>query len=348
VRTDISAATSTLQASGAFDAHWLIQVANGSGTLIDVSDRLGGISGALPSPDANVGTARIDFLRDLNDDPATSLAPLIGNDFNTLDDGTTFSALLQVGRTVVVSVALTARGGARPASFYEIFRGRVRAVSWGGWYGGASIECLDEAGAIQRTKSETEYTYASGTAIETAAQAVLANNGFTDITLSVPAATSAVLPAEYAPGLQKSVWEQVQALAQSVGFVCWYRYDADGDSTLTFFEPDRDKTDSDFTFNHIYEVNRLEIDEEDIGNVLYDQYTDSDGARQLTDAVEDTDSIAKYGGIRRSFWISEEEDRPSPTTTPPSRSSPRSSPTWPIPMPSRSTRCRCSYSGRCR
>ncbi len=312
MRTDISAATLALQASGAFDAHWLIRVANGSGTLIDLSDRMGGIAGALPSPDGNVGTARIDFLRDLNDDPNTSLAPLIANDFNVLDDGTTFSALLQVGRVVVVSVALTARGGDRPvdADFDEVLRGRIRAVSWGGWYGGASIECLDDAGALQRTKSEAEYTHAAGTAMETAAQAVLTNNGFSSITLSVPAATSVVLPVDYKPGLQKSVWEQVQALAQACGFVCWYRYDAAGVAELVFFEPDRDKTDSDFTFNHIYEVNRFDVDEEEIGNVLYDQYTDSDGARQLTAAVVDADSITKYGGIRRSFWISEEKGSP--------------------------------------
>lgn len=315
MRTDISAATSTLLASGAYDAHWLIQLANGSDTLIDVSSRVAGVSGALPSGDAPIGTLHLEFLRDVNDDPSTSLAPLIASDFNVLDDGTTFSALLQVGRRVVASVALTARGGSRPvdADFDEVFRGRISRVGWGGWYGGAAVDCLDQAGALQRTKSEAEYTYASGTAVETAIQAVLTNNGFSSITLSVPTATSTVLQADYKPGLQKSVWEQLQALASSIGWVCWYRYDAAGVAQLTLFEPARANTTSAFTFSHIYAVDKLEVDEEDIGNVLYDQYTDSDGARQLTDAVEDADSIEKYGGIRRSFFISEEEG--SPVTT---------------------------------
>lgn len=310
MRPDLDSATNTLLASGKYDLHHRVQVANGDGTLIDVSTRVHAIAWSDPSPDAPIATRHIEFLRELNDDPATSLAPLIASDLNVLDDGTTFSALLQLGRVFVHSFAITAIGASRPANsaFYEWCRGRLGTPSWGGKYGNASVSGLDQGGELQRVKVETARTYTAGTAVETAIQQVLDDNGYSSIVLNVPVATGVVLSADYGPGIQKSVWEIVQELASSIGFVCWWRYQADGTADLTLFEPDRDNVTSAFTFPRIYDVEKLEINEDALGNVILGQFTDEDGKRVDNPAVVDSASVTKYGGFRRAFWISEPED----------------------------------------
>lgn len=312
MRPDISAPTLTLLESGDFDVHWKLEVANGSGTLVDLSDRIEAISGNLPSPDQPIGTLEVEFLREPNEDGSDSLAFLLGaSTLNRLDDATTYSPQLQVGRDVVASAALTARGGARPGSgFYEVFRGKIRRTGSPEQFGNARIACVDQSGALQRTKTETERTYAAGTPIATAIQTVLNDNGFSSITINVPVATPAVLSSNLKVSAQKTVWEVIWSLAQSIGWVVWWRYQADGAADLTLFEPDRDKVTSDFTFALIRAVSELDIDEEAIGNVLIGQYYDSDEALQTTTPVTDATSISKYGGIRRSFWISEEVDSP--------------------------------------
>lgn len=312
MRPDITAGDRTLLDSGDYDLWWEWEVANGDGTMVDVSDRVSATSLTLPNPNQPVGTATVRFNRELERTANASLAPFMeGSTLNRLDDGTTYSPLLEIGRRVIGRVAITARGASRPASgYYEVLYGRIADVDWPEWEGAAQILCRDQAGEMQKVKSETAYTYDSGIAIETAIQEVLDNNGYSAITLSVPVATGKVLSANYAPGVQKTVWSQVWALAQSIGWVIWWRYDASGNRQLTLFEPDRDKAVSDFTVAKVREVTQLRISEEEIGNVAYGVYTDENGARRTTAAVEDAVSIAKYGGIRRSYWISEAEDSP--------------------------------------
>lgn len=310
MRPDLSSATNTLLASGKYDIHHRLQVANGSGTLIDVSTRLHAVAWADPSSDAPIATRHFEFLRELNDDPATSLAPLIASDLNVLDDGTTFSALLQLGRLFVHSFAITAVGASRPAdgTFYEWCRGRLGTPSWGGKYGNARVSGMDQGGEVQRVKVETARVYDAGTAVETAIQAVLDDNGYSSIVLNVPVATGVVLSEDYGPGIQKSVWEIVQELASSIGFVCWWRYQADGAADLVLFEPARSNVTSAFTFPRIYDVEKLEINESALGNVILGQFTDADGKRVDNPAVVNSTSVSKYGGFRRAFWISEPED----------------------------------------
>lgn len=308
----MDAGTLALVASGDFDDHWLFQVANGSGTLKDVSARVSAHSLTLPNPDAPISSLSLTFVRELLG-PGDSLAPFMGaSALNRLDDGTTYSPLLEVGRVVVASVALTARGAARPATGYrEVFRGRLSGDSWPGHYGDISLTALDQSGRFQKEAMEADLLIPAGTSIEAAMQTVLTTRyGAGAYTLSTPVATGQVLSVDYRAGKQKKVQDVLWGLAQSIGWVVWWRYGADNVARLTLFEPQRAKSTSDFTFPKVRDLTHLEVNEEQISNVLFGEYTDPAGVRQPVGPVEDAVSITKYGGVRRASWISEEPDSP--------------------------------------
>lgn len=315
MRPGLDGATTTLYESGDFEMHTRLKVANGDGTLINLQGRYTGGTLTLPNPNAPIGSLSIDLLRETSAAGANSLAPFVeASTLNRLDDGITYSPLLQIGRLTTLDVALTAKGAARPvdgsALWFEVFRGHVVSVAWPGRESrAASIRCNDLGGVLQKTKSEVGYTYTSGTSIESAIRDVLDNNGWTSINTYTPVATSKVLSEDYAPGLQKTVWEQVWGLAQSIGWVCWFRYKADNTPYLTVFEPARTKVVPDMDVT-AWEFSQLGVDEEQIGNVGYGIFSDSAGVRQQAGPEEDAVSIAKYGGIRRAFWIVLAEDSP--------------------------------------
>jgi len=226
--------------------------------------------------------------------------------------------LLQLGRVVTLDVALTAVGGTRPGDasslWYQVFKGFITNVNWPKFESRqGSVQCSDLGGILKIQKSEVAYTYAAGTSIETAARAVLDNNGFTGIPLYFPAATGKVLPNDWAPGLQKTVWDQLWSLAQAMGWVCFFRYRGQNPVELTFFEPARSKSSSDMTLSHWWDFDALSISEDEVRNAGYLLYYDTDGVQQLIGPYEDSASLAKYGGaygIRRPFWIALNEDSP--------------------------------------
>jgi hypothetical protein len=312
VRTDLTADDRTLLDSGDYDVHWEIEVANGSGTMVDLTGRLAGVSFSLPNPNAPIAPATFTFLRELERDPNKSLAPLVAaSTLNRLDDGATYSVLLQVGRAVIVRWAHVARGAARPASgYYEVYRGRIAAVAWPDWDDGpVTIRCTDQSGALQKSKSTAAYTYAAGTTIKAAAQAALDNNGWSTYTVG-GSATAEVLAVDHTPGVQKTVWSQVWNFYQSIGWVVWWRYDATGAAVLTGFEPDRDNVTSAFTVAGLRAVSAVSYSEEEIGNEARGIYSDADGVRREAGPVRDLISIDKYGGFARPYWIVEQPDSP--------------------------------------
>lgn len=320
MRSGLDAATLALYESGVFKTHTKLTVENGSGTQINLQGRYINLALSLPNTKEPIGSLEVLFVREFTKDGyATSLSPTIaGSSFNKLDDTTTYSPLLQLGRLVRLSVALTAKSGSRPidgsALWYEIFQGFISDVKWPQWEGHkASITCNGLGGILQIAKSETAYTYSAGTSLEDVAQAILDNNGFTDIELYFPAATSKVLPNDYAPGLQKTVWSQLWALAQSMGWVCFFRYRGSNPVELTFFEPARTKTVADMAVVKWWDWTALSINQEEVRNVGYVQYYDIDTGQQLIGPLENAASITKYGGslgIRRPFWIALTEDSP--------------------------------------
>lgn len=321
MRAGIDATTQALYLTQGFDSHIRIRVENGDGTLIDLQDRFKAYRLEAPTPNLPIGALSVDFVRETA--LTSSLAPFVqASTYNRLDDGVTYNPLLQLGRLVTMDVALTTEGAARPGGggfWYEVFRGTITSVKWPQRYGRtASISCTDMGGLLQKSKSEAEFTYTAGTAIETVVQQVLTNNGHTWVTLDVPLATGKVLPNDYAPGLQKTVWEQVAALAQSMGWLIWFKYQSASDLRLALFEPPRGKTVADQTVSVIHEFTDFGINESDIGNVGYVRYYDEDGVQQQVGPVEDGASIIAYGGssgIRRTFWIVLAPDSPVRTLT---------------------------------
>lgn len=297
-----------------FDVHVRLRVANGSGTLIDLQGRFKGYHIEEPNPNSPIGALNIDLIRELANKTA-SLAPLNqASSYNRLDDGVTYSPLLLIGRLVTFDAALTEPLAARPIDasllWSEMFRGRITKINWPTKFShSASFSCNDLAGALQLTPSEAEYTYTAGTSIEDAIQQTFDNNGFSSVVLSCPVPTGKVLALDHKPGLQKKVWEQAWALAQSIGWLLWYEYSDATTLAVTLFQPERDKVTPDYTCPY-YDFNDLSVDEEEIRNVGYLVLTDENGERQTIGPAEDATSIATYGGIRRAFWISLDEDSP--------------------------------------
>jgi hypothetical protein len=320
VRAGLDAATLALYVSGAYDVHARLRVANGDGTMVNLQGRWMGIRFEFPNPDQPIPSLTVDLLREYaaHESGADSLAPMVQTStWNRLDDGVTYSPLIELGRTVTCDVALTAVRGARPADgsalWYEVFRGFVTKRPAPKKLGRVlTMHCAQAAGKLEIAKSEAAYTYAAGTAIETAIVAILTNNGFAavDWPVDVPVATGKVLSKTYAPGLQKTTWEQAWATAQSIGMLLLPTYRADGTVALSLFEPPRTKTVADMTVPKIHDFEEFDVDGRYLGNVGRAHFTDSAGVRQQAGPVEDADSIARYGDMRRPFWLSFAEDSP--------------------------------------
>lgn len=320
MRSDLTAPEQTLLETGEYDEHWRLKVANGDGTLIDVSTRLKSGTIHLPDPDAPIGTAEVTLWREINDDTGASLAPLVASSFNVLDDLVTPSPLLRIGRAATLEIAVTARGAARPAGgsalWHEVLGGFVKQPSWPKRYGDVSLELHDRAYKLKRTYIETPQTYESATTIEATIQATLDDtmgSGVYTLVVDDVAAlgvTGSGLSQDYLSDI-KPVWDAIQSLADSIGWVLWYRYDASGDAQLTLTEPRRAKTVSDYDFSlaQIADVTALTIVEEDVRNVVVVRYVDADGGER-TVTSENAASITKYGGIRRYMRLSEDTDSP--------------------------------------
>lgn len=323
MRPDVTSAELTLLQSGEYDEHWRLKIANGSGTMVDVSGRLRSGSVHFPSPDAPIGTAELVLARDVNDDTTTSLAPLVdASSYNRLDDTVTISPLIHVGRAVTLEVAVTARGAARPADgsalWHEVIGGFAKQPTWPQRYGDITVEVMDRAYKLMRTHIEAPNTYDVLTPTEDVIQAILDDvMGASTYPLTVDDAgsppsgtTGSALSVNYQPDVVP-VWEAIQALAASIGWVLWYRYDATGAAVLTLTEPRRAKATADYTFTNaqLADVDNLTVIEDDIRNVVVVTYLDEDGAEQSVTSSDAT-SITKYGGIRRYIQIVEDETSP--------------------------------------
>ena len=321
MRTDLVAGELALLQGAAYDEHWRLKVANGDGTLIDLSTRLRSGSVQLPNPSAPIGIAEVTLQREIGNDVSASLSPLVASSMNVLDDSVTASPLVHIGRAVTLELALTAVGGARPAdgstSWHEIIGGFVKQPSWPNLRSGdISVEIHDRAYKLMRTYIESPTKHVTGTTIEATIQAVLDNTmgaGVYPLTVDDVAAggtTGSALSVNYTPDVIP-VWESIQALAASIGWVLWYRYDAAGAAVLTLTEPRRAKTVADYTFTtaQFTDVDRLTIIEEDIRNVVRVSYVNELDADAFVTA-EDATSIATFGAIRRYMHISEGTESP--------------------------------------
>jgi hypothetical protein len=167
MRPDLTGPQSTLLATGNFDTQLLLQVANGSGTLVNLSARVSGDQWThkVPGPDNPIASFSVNLVRQILANGTDSLAPLVADSLLNRDDALAYSPLLEMGRVVVFSSVCVAAGAARPAdaSFIEQFRGRITYVSGPEEYGTITIQCTDEAGVLAKTWTEG----AAATAIQT-------------------------------------------------------------------------------------------------------------------------------------------------------------------------------------
>ena len=322
MRSGIGRSLRNLYNNEQYDVHVRLTIENGNGTAIYIHTKIRSLNLELPSPSEPIASLTLDFFREnTKDGPSGSLAPTIAaSTFNKLDDGITYSPLLQLGRKVVLDVTLTAIGANRRANtsnrWTEIFQGYITRVSWPQWDSQkAQIQCNDLGGLLQLHKSETKYTYAAGTSIEDTARDILDNHGFNGVVLYFPSATNKVLQVDYAPGLQKSVWSQLWDLATSFGWIVYYRYRGINRPELTFFAPNRGKTSIDQTISRWWDISQLDINEDEVRNVGYVQYYDLDSALQIVGPTINQASITKYGGMRRTFWITLEPESPVRTSS---------------------------------
>jgi hypothetical protein len=304
--------TFNLWESGLFDVHNWLEVQNGSGTFIALEGRYSKITHTQPDPNQPIATLNVDLVRDYIN---SSFAPLVeGSTANRLDDGVTYSPLFITGRKVRWRIALTVEGGARPAAdsslWIEMFYGRIEDTHWPQFeQNKVTINCTDLGGGYSTVKTETEQTYVAGTSLEASLLGFLTNNGFVSDTVTTPTLSGKVITIDYTPGLQKPVWDMVWETAQSVGWLIWFAYGATG-RELRFFSPQRTKTVPDYTLRNFIDVNEVGMTSEEIRNVGYLVCSDENGERITIGPFEDTDSITRYGDLRRVFWINVPEDSP--------------------------------------
>ena len=311
----VSASKLTLLRGERYDTFARIRVHRDSSTYEDLSARMQELTLDLPNPSAPVAALDLTLIREYPDNDTTqSISPLINNTRNM--SGGQFSPLLQIGREITVDIALLAVGSERPvdssAAWDEVFRGILTSVDWGGYDAHLlQLKANDMGRVLTLAKSEVAYSYAAGSTVETAMAAILANNGFSGVDTWFPSATGKALLTPYEPGLQKTIWSQLWAVVTAFGWSMAYRYNdalATDKRRLTFFEPQRTKTTPDLTLSRWRNFTRLSIDERDIRNVGYVKYVDLSGKDQLVGPRVSQDSINKYGGFRRPFWIALTEE----------------------------------------
>lgn len=290
--------TSALQAlfQGAHRAHHVrVEVENGDGTLVDVTSRLVGWSYGQQVDDLHdPGSFR--FSRGEGTD---SLAPLYqASEWNRLDDGETYSPLLQLGRTLVFSAMTTALGEA-PASYVEVYRGRIRRVN--DKSSPIQVDCWDSLADTLHKKQIREpisYGDEGGDAtLEEVIQGVLDDNG-TGVTLWAPTPSDAgVLPYEQK---RESVLQAVRTLAETIGWTTRSRWDeASGAFRWALYEPDRTASTPVWSFGPDRYVATPESDRavDDVRNVIEVEYTDAETGARGTVEASDPVSIAEYDEV---------------------------------------------------
>ena len=298
---------------------YLVEAQNGDGTWIDLTDWLEGF-GFGRTVDDPITKATVRFRRDRSPASSFSLAPFMeSSDLNVLDDGTTYSPTLDAGRGIRISIA-TVAAGATPAGgdFHVVFRGEIDRVAW--HRSPVEVEARDLMGKLRDRFIEEITTYGSdaGVDIEDVAQSIL-TDWLDGETLYGPSGTVAdPFPSGDSPGFlvtttdfgEISVFQALERLAQLIGWVFRYRWNADADDyVLTFYEPDRAKVAPDWTFapNRYIDVTRLDVDRENIRNVIAITYP---GASEPLE-VSDASSITRYG--RRWMQFIEGDDSPIDT-----------------------------------
>lgn len=291
--------------------HVKVEVENGSGTMIDLTTKLVNWRyGQVVDDHHDSGSFSFSLGKDTD-----SLAPgMQTSTWNTLDDGTTYSALLELNRELKFYAAVTALGTDPVAGDWElVYHARIQDVD-----DKANPIVVSTWDAIASTLDgatlQTEATYGSDSGTVTLENVIQQN--FTDadtgVTLYTPTASGAgVTP--YKRGLQSALAVSKQ-LSESIGWTARSRWrESTSAFAWTLYEPDRNASVAVWTFGpdrYIATPNSSRA-LRDIRNKVRVRYTNAETGKRESVTVTDSASVTKYGGPRaipRFMEISEAED----------------------------------------
>lgn len=293
---------------------WRVKVANGSGTMIDLSTWVESIS-IDQDIDQPVAGATVTFTRASG--VLQTLSPLRTDSTLNVKDDFSYSPQLDLVRAITIEPATTALGVVPVAGDYKLlFKGTTRRVAFHA--SPVGVECRDEGAKLVDRWVEAKALYGSapGVAVETVMQQIHdAVLGGGVVPVYTPASPGYLISPAYQQQIQ-SLMEADVALAQGPGWDVRYKWD-NGTSAFrfTFYAPDRAKTVPDYTFgpSGYFDVTKLELEETDIRNAIIVEYRDSaDLGNRKTITVTDGPSITKYD--RKPLPIIEGDASPIDTT----------------------------------
>lgn len=307
----LSGPEATLLAGPVYRVTPRVKVANGSGTMVDLTSWMESITIELDI-DQPVSGVTVEFRRDSN---TLSLAPLRADSILNRDDLGNYSPQLDPGRALTIEVATTALASAPAGGDYKLLF--VGTLDFVGWENSPMVTTArDQGGQLVDRWVETEKTYGSvsGTPIQTVMQQIL-NDVFgtvNPVTLYVPVD----------PGFnilryrqqKQSVMDALFALAQTIGWDVRYKFDSGtGTFRLTLSQPPRTKTVPDYTFgpSQYLDITTLNIDRTNIRNVISVSFYNAVTRARIAVVANDPTSITRYG--RRYFEIQEADDSPIDT-----------------------------------
>lgn len=288
-----------------------VKIANGSGTMIDLSSW-------LMEPERNedidqpVASLKLQFIR--ADGVLKTLSPLrTDSTLNRLDDGVTYGPLIDLVRPITIEVATTPVGVLPSGSDFKLkFDGTTQTINIAG--NPIVVDCLDKGRTLVRRWVEAPRAYGSGpgVALETVMQSIHDDElGAGVMPVFTPVSPSYLISPVYQQQIEPIMDADV-ALAQLPGFDVREKWD-DGSAAFRFtlYRPDRTKTVPDFTFgpDRYFDVTQLELSELDVRNVIIVSFKDSaDFGNRKTITVFDSASITKFG--RSVLFITESDTSP--------------------------------------
>jgi hypothetical protein len=301
--------------SSDYAALYRVKVANGSGTLVDLTEWVE--SGTVTSAeDAPFDVGQVTFARE--DAAGNSLAPLMEASPLNVDDDDLPSPQLYYGRMLTVEFAIVEKGEEPGAlDWVEVFRGRINRLSFPGRdTNRITAECGDWLGCfLQDYQITTEATYTSGTATEDVMQDILdAAVGVGVVTLYVPSSPGSTLEDDYRQK-REGVLAALTTLAQATGSIARPRHDTSGVHRLTYYEPNRAATTAvwSWTTHTFSDLTEAGFEITNVRTALTVWYTDAVTGQRAFYYVEDAAAIAALGGEpwgRREMVIEEAQGSP--------------------------------------
>lgn len=291
-----------------------VKVANGTGTMIDLSSWVESIA-IDPDIDQPVSGATVQFTR--ANGVLQTLAPLRTDSTLNVKDDLTYAPQLDVVRAITIEIATTALGVLPGTADYKLlFKGTASVTESSS--ATVVVTCRDEGAELVDRWVETPKLYGSagGVAVQDVMEDIHDDVfGAGVVPIYTPVSPGYLIAPAYQQQIQ-SVMDADVALAQNPGWDFRSRWD-NGTSTFrfTFAAPDRAKVTPDYTFgpSAYYDVAKLEIAETDIRNAIIVSYRNSAAQGNRTTLIRtDGPSITKYR--RRPFLITEGDTSPINTT----------------------------------